>query len=84
MSNKSILVIKIKILVKYSMHYTKNKRKHFRRTLLALLCIPICLSLPGTTYYISPNGRDSNPGSLSQPFFTLNKAWTVISAGDIV
>ena len=66
------------------MHYTKNNRKHFRRTLLAFLYIPICLSLSGTTYYISPNGRDSNPGSLSQPFFTLNKAWTVISAGDIV
>ena len=37
-----------------------------------------------TTYYISPNGSDSNSGTISSPFFTLNKAWTVIKAGDII
>ena len=36
----------------------------------------------GRTFYLSPVGLDSNPGTINQPFFTLNKAWTVISAGD--
>jgi hypothetical protein len=37
-----------------------------------------------TTYYISPNGNDNNSGSISSPFFTLNKAWSVIKAGDMI
>ncbi|MGD0754928.1 MAG: T9SS type A sorting domain-containing protein [Bacteroidales bacterium] len=55
-----------------------------KRKLLVLLYIPICLSLSGTTYYISPSGNDLNNGDISHPFATLNKAWTVISAGDQV
>ena len=38
----------------------------------------------GTTYYISPTGSDTNPGTINNPFFTLNKAWSVVSAGDII
>jgi uncharacterized repeat protein (TIGR02059 family) len=44
----------------------------------------LCLSLYGTTYYVSPEGRDSDPGTQNQPFFTLNKAWSVVGAGDII
>jgi uncharacterized repeat protein (TIGR02059 family) len=51
---------------------------------LVLSCISIWLSLSGSTYYISPDGNDSNPGTISQPFYSLSKAWTVVSAGDIV
>ena len=51
---------------------------------LVILLLCISLSVSGATYYISPSGNDSNPGTLSQPFFTLNKAWSVVSAGDIV
>jgi hypothetical protein len=57
---------------------------HLKLNLLILYYISICLSTSGTTYYIAPNGKDSNPGTSSSPFFTLNKAWTVISAGDLV
>jgi hypothetical protein len=32
-------------------------------------------------YYVAPNGSDSNPGTLAQPFYSLNKLNTVISAG---
>jgi hypothetical protein len=42
------------------------------------------LTISGATYYVSPGGSDSNPGTISQPFFTLNKAWSVVSAGDII
>lgn len=38
-----------------------------------------------TTYYLSPTGNDiTGDGSISSPWFTLNKAWTVVAAGDIV
>jgi len=57
--------------------------QHLKK-LLILLCISINLSLSGTTYYVSPDGKDTNPGSILLPFFTLNKAWKAISAGDIV
>lgn len=36
------------------------------------------------TYYISPSGNDNNNGSENSPFKTLNKAWTVVKAGDTV
>ena len=51
---------------------------------LILLFLYVSLTLSGATYYIAPNGNDSNPGTLTQPFFTLNKAWTVVAAGDII
>lgn len=35
-------------------------------------------------YYIAPNGNDSNSGTITAPFATLNKAWSVIKAGDLV
>lgn len=31
-----------------------------------------------TTYYVSPSGSDSNPGTLTQPFKTINKARNVV------
>lgn len=43
------------------------------------------LTLQAATYYVSPTGNDtSGNGSISSPWFTLNKAWTVVAAGDIV
>jgi hypothetical protein len=35
-------------------------------------------------YYLSPSGNDSNLGTLSSPWFTLQKAWTVLQPGDTV
>jgi hypothetical protein len=42
------------------------------------------------TYYVSPSGSDSNPGTLSQPFKTITKARNVVRTinnsmtGDII
>jgi len=37
------------------------------------------------TYYISPTGNDNNnSGTTSSPWFSLNKAWTIIHSGDTV
>ncbi|HEX2970501.1 MAG TPA: right-handed parallel beta-helix repeat-containing protein [Bacteroidales bacterium] len=37
-----------------------------------------------TSYYISPSGNDNNTGTIDSPFFTLNKAWSVVKAGDVI
>jgi len=34
-------------------------------------------------YHVSKSGSDSNPGSSSQPFLTIQKAATVMQAGDM-
>lgn len=36
------------------------------------------------TYYVSTNGQDSNPGSLSSPFKTIQHAADIAQAGDVV
>lgn len=41
-------------------------------------------ALSVNTYYLSPTGNDNNPGTIDQPWFTLQKAWTVIAAGDLL
>jgi uncharacterized repeat protein (TIGR02059 family) len=53
-----------------------------------LLLIPlflISLISSATNYYVSPTGSDaSGNGSIGSPWFTLNKAWSSVAAGDIV
>lgn len=39
---------------------------------------------PGTTYYVSPTGSDSNPGTEAQPWRTIQKAADTLVAGDTV
>ncbi|HOZ68266.1 MAG TPA: PKD domain-containing protein [Chitinophagaceae bacterium] len=41
-------------------------------------------ALAVNTYYLSPSGNDNNSGSIDQPWFTLQKAWTVLAAGDLL
>lgn len=36
------------------------------------------------TYYISPSGSDGGSGAIGSPWFTFNKAWTVLAAGDFL
>jgi hypothetical protein len=38
----------------------------------------------GNTYYVAKNGSNSNPGTLSQPWLTIQKAANTIVAGDTV
>jgi uncharacterized repeat protein (TIGR02059 family) len=42
------------------------------------------LALKATNYYVAPNGSDSNPGTISQPWRTWQKGFSSISAGDIL
>src|SRR5215510_15234163 len=36
---------------------------------------------PGATFYVSPTGSDSNPGTQDQPFRTIQKAADVVNPG---
>ncbi|CAN5834668.1 hypothetical protein BH11BAC4_BH11BAC4_08070 [soil metagenome] len=51
-----------------------------------LILIASCLTFAvsnANTYYVSPTGNDSNPGTLAQPFLNLSKLSIVLRAGDI-
>lgn len=40
---------------------------------------------PISPYFISPNGSDTNgDGTIEHPWFTLNKAWSYVKAGEII
>ena len=52
----------------------------------AFLACFISLSFPAfsTIYYVASDGNDANPGAISQPFLTVQKAQTAVRAGDTV
>lgn len=56
--------------------------------LLLRLTAPLLLGslhgLGAADYYVSPKGLDTNPGSLAQPWKTIQKAATTLAAGDTV
>lgn len=54
------------------------------KNLVIILFLAISTVASATSYYISPSGNDSNNGSINAPFFTLNKAWSVVKAGDVI
>ncbi len=41
-----------------------------------------CAPNGGTTYYVAPSGSDSNPGTVTSPFQTLNHGASVLAPGD--
>jgi hypothetical protein len=45
----------------------------------------ICIPPTGNIYYLAPLGNDfTGDGSITNPWFNITKAWTVLEAGDIV
>ena len=39
---------------------------------------------PGTSFYVGPTGDDSNPGTLSQPFLTVQRGVNAAGPGDTI
>jgi hypothetical protein len=68
------------------LHLISEKYYLFLKRVFVTLIILLGIHnwLFATTYYISPSGSDNNSGTIISPFFTLNKAWTVITAGDTI
>jgi hypothetical protein len=58
------------------------------KKLLVVFSIPFWVSIyaiaQAATYYVSPNGNNSNPGTIAQPFATIQQAHDVASAGDTI
>jgi len=44
----------------------------------------VLITATPTTYYVATTGSDSNPGTQSQPFATIQKSLLVVQAGDSV
>src|SRR5262245_41446909 len=51
---------------------------------LVLFALTFDRSAHAADFYVSPSGSDSNPGTISQPFATPQKALTVIASGDTI
>ena len=50
---------------------------------LSVLCF-LHVTAYSTTYYLSPTGNDNNTGSISSPWWTINRAWAAVSPGDTI
>lgn len=53
---------------------------------LAAGCLqaPVALQAASTTYYLSPTGEDANPGTEAQPWRTLGRLQTALTAGQVM
>ncbi len=51
---------------------------------LALTLAPVVAAQTGATYYVSTTGSNSNPGTISQPWLTIQHAANAVKAGATV
>lgn len=58
-------------------------KKQFISFFTLLLLVVFSISVQGSTYYVALNGSDSNNGSGSQPWKTIQKAANKMIAGDV-
>ncbi|WP_201979913.1 right-handed parallel beta-helix repeat-containing protein [Hymenobacter rubidus] len=56
----------------------------FKHYLLALLLAMSFGPALAVKYYVAPTGNDTNPGTITAPFLTIQRAQTAVSAGDTV
>lgn len=55
------------------------------KKILTILLLAVSLNGLATKIYIAPTGNDATGnGSISTPYFTIIKAWSVVSAGDTI
>ena len=67
------------------MEYLGRKR-YISSQIIAIIGVQLwsCLCLAQTNFYVAPNGDDSNPGTIQQPFRTIQRGLNVAKAGDRV
>ncbi len=59
--------------------------RHFTSLLLTCLCVALLMSTASaTTYYVATTGSDSNSGTSSSPWLTLQYAVDTIASGDTI
>jgi Secretion system C-terminal sorting domain/Putative flagellar system-associated repeat/F5/8 type C domain/Right handed beta helix region len=54
------------------------------KKVLLVLFLTITFPLAGTTYYVSTDGNDSNPGTITQPWATWQYGFNHIAPGDLL
>ena len=54
------------------------------KSLLIILGLALTTISSATTYFVATTGDDKNQGNQDYPFKTLNKAWSVVTAGDTI
>ncbi|RTE10175.1 RICIN domain-containing protein [Paenibacillus whitsoniae] len=77
--------------------WSRPNRLSWQALLLVIAMLFACMTVPAPTsaatqaqYYVSPNGNDSNPGTLASPFKTVQRARDVVRTingnmtGDII
>ncbi|TLX74364.1 T9SS type A sorting domain-containing protein [Labilibacter sediminis] len=83
-----ILILKItyQVMIKISceFHVSNERNLNMKIYLFVTLCLFfVCLQLRSQELYVSPTGDDNNPGTISLPVKTLEKALEKVSAGVI-
>ena len=53
-----------------------------RLLFILLISISTLFAFGQTTYYVATDGSDSNPGTQSNPFLTINKGYSKLTPGD--
>lgn len=71
------------ILIILFLNYISNIRGKFP-TSFFLIFLSITSTALASNYYVSPNGDNTNPGTINSPFKTINYGVSKISAGDIL
>ncbi len=61
-----------------------GSRAMLKPLIVGVICFFYAATASAATYFISPSGLDTNPGSQTQPWRTIAKAASVASAGDVV
>lgn len=61
---------------------TRNQVAVSVATILALSTLLLSEIISANTYYVSPSGNDANPGTLSQPWKTIQKCLNTVHPGD--
>lgn len=69
----------------YSLCYSESMSRFLARFILTTCILLLFASKAhAATYYLSPSGSDTNTGSASSPWKTINKANASVTAGDTV
>lgn len=55
-----------------------------KTTVISIILILLCTSILASTYYVAANGSNTNPGTISRPFLTIQRAQDAVTAGDTV
>lgn len=86
---KGEIIPKLSMTQDKKMSWRKESRKTIGRTIVFLVAAALLSFLTSvqqvgaaTDYFVSPAGNDSNPGSSSAPWKTIQKAANVMVAGD--